>query len=129
MSRSCFDEAGSTVVETAVLVPIAMFILLFAIQACIWAHAATLVQDAAAQGAEVATAYGGSPSAGVTQAEDLLAATARHMVLGLSVQVTSLPGDMLQVRVTGTAESIIPGLRLPVSAVRVGALQEFRESG
>jgi hypothetical protein len=123
------DERGSTVVEVAVLIPIAMFVVLFVIQACIWAHAATLVQNAAAQGDQAATVAGGSPSEGVAQARGLLFATARQIVIGPSVEVTLLPGDMVRLRVTGSAESIIPGIRFPVSAVRVGALQEFRESG
>jgi TadE-like protein len=128
-TRSSADETGSTVVEAAVLIPIAMLVLLFAVQACIWAHADTLVQDAAAQGDQAATVEGGSPSAGVAQAESLLAATAGHIVLEPIVAVTRLPGDMVQIRVTGSAESIVPGIRFPVSAVRVGELQEFRESG
>ena len=106
-----------------------MLVVLFAVQACIWAHAATLVQNAAVQGDEAATVAGGSPSAGIAQAQSLLLATARQIVVGPSVEVTLLPGDMIQLRITGSAESVIPGMRFPVSAVRVGVLQEFRESG
>lgn len=117
------------VVEAAILIPIAMFVVLFAVQACIWAHAATLVQDAAAQGDEAATVYGGTASSGVAAAQSLLIATGRDVVIRPDVEVTRLPGGMLQVRVSGAAESIVPGLHLPVSADRVGVIQEFRESG
>jgi hypothetical protein len=37
-------------------------------------------------------------------------------------------GDQVQITVTGRAVSIVPGLSLPVSAVVVGPVQEFRSS-
>ena len=40
-----------------------------------------------------------------------------------------MPDDEVQIRVTGVAESIVPGFHLPVSAVRVGTRQEFRVEG
>jgi hypothetical protein len=122
-------EVGSAVVEVAVLVPVAMLVVLFAVQACIWAHASTLVQNAATEGDVSATLYGGSVSAGQRQAEEVLAGTAAHLVADPSVNVTSLPGGLVRVEVSGHAESIIPGIPLPVSAVRVGVIQKFRESG
>lgn len=128
-SRLHLDEGGSAVAEIAVLIPIAMLVVLFAVQMAIWAHAATLVQNAATQGERVATESGGSSSAAVEQAGEMLTATAGDIVLSPSVNVTRLPGDMVQLRITGSAEAIIPWLRLPVSAVRVGTLQEFRTSG
>lgn len=123
------DQAGSTVVEVAVVIPAAMLVVLFAVQMCIWAHAATLVQDAADQGNQVASEAGGSPSAGVDQAKSFLAVTAGSIVVDPSVRVSSMSGDMLRFSVAGSAESIIPGFHFSVSAVRVGSLQEFRVSG
>ncbi len=123
------DQSGSTVAEVAVLIPIAMLVVLFAVQMCIWAHAATLVQDAADQGGQVATEAGSSLSAGVSQANSFLTNSAGSVVVEPSVVITRMPGDLVRTSVTGDAESIIPWLHLPVSAVRVGSLQEFRESG
>jgi hypothetical protein len=45
-----------------------------------------------------------------------------------SVTGQLLSGDQVQVTVTGRAVSIVPGLSLPVSAVSVGPVQEFRGS-
>jgi hypothetical protein len=58
-----------------------------------------------------------------------LADTASKVVITPSVEASILTGDAVQVRVTGEAESIIPGIHLPVSAVRVGSRQEFRVGG
>lgn len=116
-------------VEAAIIIPIAMLLILLAVQACLWAHAASLVQNAAAQGDQVATEAGGSDSEGISQAQSLLSATGSHVVVNPSFDVSRLTGGLLEFRVTASAESLFPGLNLHVSAVRVGAIQEFRESG
>lgn len=130
-TRRCLplDDSGSTAIEIAVLIPIAMFLVLLVAQMCIWAHAATLVQYAADRGSVVATEAEGSPTAGVEEAKRFLFAEAGEIVQHSSVEVADMPGDVLRLSVTGTAESIIPWFRFPVSAVRIGPVQEFRESG
>lgn len=103
-----------------------MMVILIAVQACLWAHASTLVQAAATRGDQVACVQGGSLAGGIAEAQLALADTARQVVIAPSVTASLLAGDNVQVRITGSAESIIPGLHLPVSAVRVGSRQEFR---
>jgi len=117
------------VVEAAIAIPAAMLILLFAVQMCIWAYASTLVQAAASRGDQAACVEGGSPAIGVAEARAALSQTAGHLVLRPTVHASLIPRDEIQVRVTGMAESIVPGLDLPVSAVRVGTRQEFRIAG
>jgi hypothetical protein len=106
-----------------------MLIVLLVVQVCLWAHAASLVASAADQGVEAACVLGGSLGDGVTQARASLAAATGHEVASPSVQAALLPGDAVRVAVSGTAESIIPWLHLPVSSVRTGLKQEFRVSG
>jgi hypothetical protein len=118
-------EDGS-VVEAAIAIPAAMLVILISVQACLWAHASTLVQAAATRGDEVACVQGGSVTAGIKEARSALADTASKVVIDPSVEASILAGDEVQVRVAGDAESIIPGIHLPVSAVRVGSRQEFR---
>jgi hypothetical protein len=113
-----------------VVVPAAMIVVLLAVQICLWSHAGTLVQAAATDGEQAATALGGSPRAGgVIQARADLQATAREVVVDPMVQTQVLAGGRIEVSVSGSAEAIIPWLHLPVSATRVGLSQEFRESG
>lgn len=106
-----------------------MFVILVAVQACLWAHASTLVQAAAAQGDQAAYVAGGTLDAGISQACASLAETAHHVVIDPKIEASVLPGDNVELRVTGTAESIVPWLRLPVSAVSIGSKQEFRLAG
>jgi hypothetical protein len=121
--------AGSAVVEAVVIVPIAMVVVLLVVQVCLWAHAATLVQGAATAGEQAATALGGSPTIGAIEARAELTATASKVVVDPSVDAEILSGGEVEVRVSARTEAIIPWLRLPVSATRVGLSQEFRESG
>lgn len=116
-------------VESVIVIPIAMVVVLLAVQTCLWAHAATLVQGAATVGEQVATTTGGTPAAGEREAKATLAATGAAVVRDASVHIQLLPGSGVEVQVTGTTESILPWLRFPVAATRVGLSQEFRESG
>jgi len=127
--RRTVRSEGSIVVEAVVVVPVAMLVVLFAVQACLWAHAGTLVQAAATAGEEAATALGGSTRIGEIEARADLGATASKVVMNPSVDTRALTGGRIEIKVTGNAEAIIPWLRLPVSATRVGISQEFRESG
>ncbi len=126
--RIVIDETGS-VVEAAIAIPAAMLAILLSVQICLWAHASALVQAAATRGDQAACVEGGSLAEGDAEARLALATSARQVVTNPSVKVTLLPGDEVQVRVTGTTESIVPGIHLPVSAVRVGLRQEFRVGG
>lgn len=122
-------DTGSVVVEAVVIIPIAMVILMVAVQMCLWAHAATLVQSAASAGEQAATALGGSPTTGEIEARAQLTATASKVVIHPVVQAQVLAGGLVEISVSGSTEAIIPWLRLPVSATRTGLRQEFRVSG
>jgi len=122
-------ERGSTSVEAVVVLPCAMIVLLFAVQACLWAHAATMAEYAASRGEQLATLDGSSTQAGIDEAAGVLANSASAVVSDPTVQAQRLPGDRMEIRVNGYAESLLPGVRLPVSAVRFGVVQRFRVGG
>jgi hypothetical protein len=122
------SEDGS-VVEAAVAIPAAMLVVLLVMQVCLWAQAASLVASAADQGDQAACVLGGTLEDGVSQARLTLAATTGREVTSPSVHAALLPGDTVRVEVSAKAESIIPWIHLPVSAIRTGLRQEFRVSG
>ena len=124
----CRDEAGATVVEAAIVVPVAMMVVLVAVQACLWAHAGSLVQTAAAEGDQAACNLGGSTSAGVERATQFLASAASGSVTNTSVNATMPAAGTVEIRVEGTAESVLPWLHLTVTATRRGEVQDFRPS-
>ena len=110
------------------MVPVAMIVVLVAVQACLWAHAGSLVQTAAAEGAQAACDLGGSTSAGVDRADQFLASSAAGSVTNPSVNATTPAAGTVEIRVEGTAESVLPWFHLTVTATRRGEVQGFRPS-
>jgi Flp pilus assembly protein TadG len=119
------DEGGSTVVEAVLVVPVLMLILVTLIQFALWAHAAQVTQLAASEGDRTARSFGGGTAAGVIRADAILRGSGSDLASS-STNVSLMPGDQVRLTVTGRAVSILPGLSLPVSAVDVGPVQEFR---
>ncbi|MHB1502695.1 MAG: TadE/TadG family type IV pilus assembly protein [Acidimicrobiales bacterium] len=122
-------EGGSSAAEAVIAFPVFMVVLLFAVQMALWAHAASLVQAAAGEGDQIARAAGGSLPAGEHQADSVLSTLGAQVVMDPSVTVRAISGGMVEVRVSGTAEAVLPWVRLPVAATRIGPEQEFRVSG
>lgn len=120
-------EAGGLVVEAVLLVPVAMVVVLFAVQACLWARADQIVQSAAADGQSVAADAGGSPYAGVDAARRSLS-DAGSAVSDVNVGAQIMSGDVVEIDVSAAAESIVPWLHINVTARRRGPIQEFRSS-
>lgn len=112
----------------AIVIPTLMLILVTLMQFALWAHAAQIVQLAASEGDRTARSLGGSPSAGVSQAQAVLRRSGSDLA-SYQASVTVTPGDEARITVTGAAVSLLPGISLPVSAVQVGPIQEFRSSG
>ena len=127
-SKSLY-EVGSTVVEAVIVIPAFMLLLLVACQAVLWAEASQTVQAAAASGDQIACEYGGSLSEGISSAKVMLQSHSSGLVYGESVVGNLLPASMAEIKVSGVAESIIPGMRFPVNAVRIGPQQRYRTSG
>ena len=120
-------DRGSTVVEAVLVIPVLMLLLLIVVQFALWSHAAQVAQLAASAGDRTARSVGGGPAQGVDRARSVLDGPGSDVI---SSNVTSevLPGDLVEMTVTAKAESILPGLSLPVSAKLVGPIQEFRGS-
>jgi hypothetical protein len=111
----------------AIVIPALMLILVTLIQFALWAHAAQIVQLAASEGDRTARSFGGGPPQGISQAQAILRQSGSDLVSS-QVSVTVTPGDEARITVTGAAVSLLPGLSLPVSAVQVGPVQQFRSS-
>lgn len=103
-----------------------MLMVLVGVQACLWAHAGTLVQTAAAEGVQVACDRGGSVDAGIARAQQFLAEAGSSSVAAPQVQASEPAAGLVEVHVRGQAESVLPWLHLGVSATRRGTVQEFR---
>jgi hypothetical protein len=120
-------DGGSTVIEAVLVIPVLMLLILIVIQFALWAHAAQVAQLAASTGDRAARAVGGGPGQGADRARSIMGGPGSG-VTSSEVSYSILPGDVVQITVTGKAETILPGFSLPVSAKSVGPIQEFRSS-
>jgi Flp pilus assembly protein TadG len=120
-------DRGSVAIETVLVVPVVMVILFLVVQFALWAHAAQVAQLAASEGDRSARSLGGTPAAGMTRAQSILQGPGSDLATS-NVVVAVLPGDLVRITVTGRAVTILPGMSLPVSAVQIGPIQEFRGS-
>jgi len=116
-------EDGQT--ELVIVFPVAMLLLLILLQAALWFLGRSVAQDAAQDGARAAALLGGGPTAGAQAAKDDLVQLSGPMLSSTSVSVTET-GGRVQVRVSGAAESILPGFSLEVSASAAEPVEEFR---
>lgn len=112
----------------AIVIPALMLILVTLIQFALWAHAAQIVQLAASEGDRSARSFGGGVPAGVSQAQAVLRQSGSDLESSRASVIVA-PGGEARITVTGAALSLLPGISLPVSAVQVGPIQEFRSSG
>jgi len=104
-----------------------MVLILVAVQLALWMHAAQVVQLAASEGDRSARSFGGGPVAGVAAARQVVGGPGSD-VGPSTVSAAILPGDSVELVVSGDATSVLPGLSFTVSATANGPVQQFRSS-
>ena len=100
--------------ELVIVFPVAMVVILLAIQTGLWFLARSAATDAATDGARAAADLGGTPAIGQTEAGSALAQVAGPALSGTTIAVTQT-NTTATVTITGHSESILPGLSLPVA--------------
>jgi hypothetical protein len=114
--------AGGTTAELVVATPL---LLLLVVQFALWQHGAHVATAAAQEGARAARMEGGSAAAGRAEAADFLATLAPTLVRDPRVTARR---DLAtaRVEVRGTAEAVVPWLRLPIRAAVEAPVERFR---
>lgn len=99
--------------------------ILAAVYLAIWSHAQHVVTAAAQEGLAAARVEAGTAEAGEARALRYLDALGPPRLVERSVQARREGGEA-EVAVSGTVESLVPGLRFPVRATARAAVEEFR---
>ncbi len=123
------SDRGSETVEIVILLPALMLLLTVGMQLALWGLAAHAMSLAVAEGGAEARAESGSPKAAISTVTDEISSIAGLLVDHVSVQVTGLPDNFVEVSATADVPTIFPGLTLQVSADSTGPVQAFRPSG
>ncbi|GAA3076753.1 TadE/TadG family type IV pilus assembly protein [Streptomyces glomeratus] len=103
------DDHGDTSLQMAIIFPLVLLATVAVIQASLWYYARQIALTAAREGASAARTYQSSPADGAAQARNVLGRTAGDSLRGYSVAASS-DGQRVQVQVSGTALSMIPGV-------------------
>src|SRR6266511_4380972 len=101
-------QAGSATAELVIATPALLLMVMLVVQFALWQH-----------GQHVATA-----AAGAARARQFLAQLGPHLVVAPTVTARR-DAATARVEVLGTAEPLVPWLRLPIHAVAQGPLEQF----
>ncbi|MEU3795954.1 TadE family protein [Streptomyces fructofermentans] len=118
------DDRGDTSIQMAIVFPFVLLATVAVIQASMWYYARQIALTAAREGLTTARAYQSSPAHGAARARDVLERVAGDSLRGYSVTVNS-SGQRIQVQVTGTAMSMIPGMDLQVTQSASGPVERW----
>jgi Flp pilus assembly protein TadG len=117
-------ESGAATAELVVATPLLMLLVLLVVQFALYLHALHVAQAAAAQALAAARAENGSVAAGQDQAALTLDQLAGDLLTDTHVTVTRGAAEA-RVQVAGTAQQVVPFLRLPVGTVAHGPVEVF----
>ena len=117
------DRGGATV-EFVIAIPLLMLILLFVPQAAVWYHGTHVAQAAANRALDAAAALGGSATQGENAGNATLTALGSGVLHDTHVTVVRTATDV-RVDITGTAETVVPGVRWTVHATATGPVERF----
>ncbi|MFF9818927.1 TadE/TadG family type IV pilus assembly protein [Streptomyces sp. NPDC014006] len=107
--RRWADDRGDASIQMAIVYPFVLLATIAVIQASMWYYARQIALTAAREGVSAARAYRASPDDGAARAREVLGRTAGDSLRFASVRSGS-DGERVRVEVSGTAQSMIPGV-------------------
>lgn len=124
LCRLCRDDRGSVTVEMLYVLPVLFTLVLLLAQAAVWWHAVHIAQATAADALSVTRVQNGTTADGQAEANRVLDQLGRGPLRSVHVHVTLGP-DRAEIRISGTAGSVVPFLHLPVHAQVAGPVERF----
>ncbi|MEU6260188.1 TadE family protein [Streptomyces sp. NPDC047043] len=122
------DDSGASSTEMVIIMPVLLTIVLLLAQATIWWHAVHIAQVTASDALAVSRVENGTAVGGQNEAQRVLDQLGRGPLRGTHVTITRT-ADGAEVRITGTATSVVPFLHLPVRTHVSGPVEQFRPGG
>ncbi|WP_181139879.1 TadE/TadG family type IV pilus assembly protein [Streptomyces sp. Ru71] len=107
--RRWADDRGDASIQMAIVYPFVLLATIAVIQASLWYYARQIALTAAREGVSAARAYQASPADGAARAREVLGRTAGDSLRFASVS-TGSDGERVRIQVSGTAQSMIPGV-------------------
>ena len=120
------SQRGEAAVETVLVVPIVLFLILLVLQAGLWFHGSQLVEAAAQEGMQAGRVETGTVSAAEERAKQFVTSLSPSIAATTEVHA-SRTASTTRVEVAAQVQQVVPGLRLAVSGVAEGPTERFRE--
>lgn len=117
------DERGATA-QAVVVFPALLFVIMLIIQFALWAHAVSVAEAAAQDGAAVARRVDGTKTGAEAAANQSLASLGPQMLTTQNVVATRSATEA-SVTVTGKVISLVPGISLKVHETASGPVERF----
>ncbi|MFY1632356.1 TadE family protein [Solwaraspora sp. WMMB335] len=118
------SDTGAATAELAIAMPLLLLIVMFVIQAGVFMHATHIAQSATNRAANAAAGYQSSAATGRDAGEQTLAAIGDGVLKDPSVSVTRTATEV-RTEITGTAATVVPGVRWSVRATVVRPVERF----
>ena len=110
------------------MTPLLVLLVVGVVQFGVWLHAMHTAQAIAAQALQTTRVSDGSEASGRVQAETLLNAAGRGLVLRPSVDAVR-DAERARVTIHGQAQQVLPFLNLPVKASVAGPVERLTTAG
>ncbi|WP_419703075.1 TadE/TadG family type IV pilus assembly protein [Promicromonospora sp. NFX87] len=107
-------EAGQAAIQTAILLPLVIFLIIAAVQATLWFAGRQVAIAAASEGARVAAAETGTTGSGQAAAIQFASTTGRGFLLLPRATVTR-SDTTATVTLTGRTQSLVAGWELTIT--------------
>lgn len=123
--RRLRGDGGAVTTELVIVMPLLLTLVMLLAQATVWWHAVHIAQTTAAQALAATRVQDGTVAAGHDEARHVLDELGHGPLRDVRITVTRT-ADQADVRITGTATSVVPFLHLPVDTHASGPVERFR---
>ncbi|MET7930860.1 TadE family protein [Streptomyces sp. NPDC005349] len=114
----------------AIVFPFVLLLTVAVVQASMWYYARQIALTAAREGLSAARSYQASPGDGAARARDVLNRTAGDSLMSSSVSTTGSGAQRIRIEVSGTAQSMLPGVPgLRISQSASGTTERWSKPG
>jgi Flp pilus assembly protein TadG len=103
-------DRGDTSIQMAIVFPFVILLTVAVVQASMWYYARSIALTAAREGVNAGRGYQSSPGAGATRARSTLDRISGDSLRGTGVSTGGSTADTVEITVSGTAVSMLPGI-------------------
>ncbi len=119
------SERGTSTTQLVIVFPAVFLMLMLVVQFGLWYHGSHVAVAAAQEGARAARMEGSTASEGQRVAETFLSDVNDDLIQSLVVKVHR-DSEHVRVEISGESIELVPGFRIPITAVSDGPVERFR---